>query len=362
MRSRYTLGIAAFLLFISLCIFFKSSYTPASSAKKLTRILTNSEWSVISFLDINLLRNQAESVNVNPRDGAVGINKSKYMSVGIQRRSSELTTYAILTKNVNLMETAIRIIEYAFAHQQLDGSFQDYTPKISQGGRASNVAFFYHDLGHSLLLLQSSQWFQKSEETANLRVRLNNLKTSANTSLTWLMAQEEALMNNDKDTTNRLFFDADAYYLVGKALGRPDAVAMGKRFAQAALQQQTETGIFLEKGGYDSSYQGVSLRTALLLYVNLQTDDVFLKRNLWNAITRGMNLELAHMSPTGQVSTERNTRVYFGGETYLGKEKRFDYLNLVFAINYYSYLSKKPFDKKIADRVFEFYHNHRNRN
>lgn len=317
------------------------------------------EWRILSAIDTNLLYFQAKSVNVNPIDGAIGINKQNYRSVGIQRRSSEIYTYAVITKNVKLLETAIKILEYAFAHQNPDGSFQDYTPKISAGGKASNVAFLFYDFGHTLLLLQDSEWFQKSNDTATLRARLHKLTHLANNSLTWLIKQEAELRKNDEKTTNRLLFDASAYYLMGKALNRSDAVKIGEGFIKTALQKQTKSGIFLEKGGYDSSYQGVSLRVALVLYCNLKHNEIPLREKLWKGIEKGINRQMPQILPSGEVITRGNTRVYASGETYLGKRKKLDYLNLVFALNYYSQITNNFLTKKTmrttSERVFMYY-------
>lgn len=339
-------------------IFYNVLYTytvfPTSAQASL-----NSEWNTISALTPNLLRLIAQSVHLNTKNGAVGFNDQGYKSVVFQRHSSEIVTYGILTKNVQLIDAAVQIIEYAFAHQQPDGSFLNNLHGESAASKASAVAFFYQDLGHSLLLCKNSNWFQRSKDTANVRVSLNRLIEPANTSLTWLMRQKAALWNNDRRTTNRVFFDAVAYYLVGKALKRSDAISLGKDFARSALQQQTKAGFFLENGGYDTSYQGVSLRLALLLYTNLKPDEVSLRRDLWMAIERGIRWELNHILPTGEVSTKGNTRVHPGGEKYFGKEKSLDYTQLIIALNYYSKLSGDPAVQRVADQLLTFRRNHR---
>ncbi len=339
------------------CLFFSIASIPTASPIALAKAPQASEWQVVSAFDLNLLRLLAKAHRPD-QDGAVGHNQQGYISVAFQRYSSEPIIYGVETKNVQLIETAVRAFEYAFAHQNPDGSFPYKPPHAvstpTAADIASPVAGLYSDFGHSLLLLQDCEWFQKSEETANLRVRLNQLLKPATTSLIWLMGQQAALRQYDLKTTNLLFLDAAAYYLVGKALKHSDAVKLGESFTQLTLQQQTKAGFFLEKGGYDSSYQSVSLRLALWLYTNLQSDAVSLKRDLWIAIEKGIRWELTRILPTGEVSTEGNARVYSGGEKYFSKEKGVDYTQIILALNYYSKLSGNLVVQRVADQVLTF--------
>ena len=348
--NKHVIRFTVTLLTILLSCSSISATSPTSKAKAPLA----SELNTISKFDPNLLRTLALSIPLN-KNGAIGRNKQGYISVAFQRHSSELIAYGILTRDVQLIETGVKILEYAFAHQKPDGSFLDNSPKQSTGSRASAVAFFYNDLGHSLLLLKDSNWFQRSKETANLRVRLNKLLAPADASLTWLMGQQKALRHYDRNTTNRQFFDVVACYFAGKALNRKDAIKMGEDLAQAALQQQTEQGFFLEEGGYDSSYQAVSLRLALLLYTHLEPDAVSLQQDLWMAIEKGIHWQLDHILPTGEVSTAGNTRVYSGGEKYYGREKKVDFKEVILALNFYSQLSGDRLAQIAADRVLTFY-------
>lgn len=345
------LALACAIVPITACT---NSVTATAAPTALAEAPLASEWKIISSLDPDLLRFLARSIPLN-KNGAVGRNKQGYISVAFQRHSSKLITYGILTRNVELIKSGIRVLEYGFAHQKPDGSFIDNSPRQSAGSRASAVAFFYHDLGHSLLLLKDSDWFQTSEETASLRVRLNKLMNPASTSLTWLMGQQKPLRHYDRNTTNRQFFNVVACYLTGKALGRSDAVRLGERAAQAVLQKQAEAGFFLEEGGYDSSYQAVSLRLALLLYTRLEPDAVSLRQNLWMAIDKGVRWQLNRILPTGKVSTAGNKRVYPNGERYFGREKQVDYKEVTVALNYYSKLSGAHLAQSAANRVLNFY-------
>jgi hypothetical protein len=315
-------------------------------------IADSSIWQVISA-NPSLMRYYSRSVSVDSNSGAVGLNQQGYISVGLQRHSSELIAYGILTKDTGLISTGIKVLEYSFMHQQPDGSFQTTPQSLTTGSAAQDGAFFYYDLGYSMLLLKDSQWFQTAPETSSLRSRVNKLSAPAKTSLTWLVGREPVLIEKDRSGTNRLLYDANAYYLVGKATGRSDALKLGESFARIALQQQASEGFFLERGGYDSSYNAVSLRQAILLYTNLKSDAASLKQDLGKAIDKSVAWQLTRIAPTGEVLTEGNTRIKPIGEQYTltGTVKKVDYKEVVLALDYYAKLSGDTAAQDAANRV-----------
>ena len=312
----------------------------------------DSIWQVISA-NPSLMRYYSRSVSVDRNNGAVGLNQKEYISVGLQRHSSELIAYGILTKDTGLIDTGIKVLEYAFDYQQPDGSFRTTPKSLTTGSAAQDGAFFYYDLGYSMLLLKDSQWFQTASETESLRSRADNLQDPAKTSLTWLVGREPVLIEKDRSGTNRLFYDANAYYLVGKATGRSDALKLGESFARRALQQQASEGFFVERGGYDSSYNAVSLRQAILLYTNLKSDATSLKQDLGKAIEKSVAWQLTRIAPTGEVLTEGNTRIKPIGEQYTltGTVKKVDYKEVVLALDYYAKLSGDAVAQDAANRV-----------
>jgi hypothetical protein len=314
---------------------------------------TASEWDVLVRIDPSLLNFQTQLVSVDRRNGAINENKDIFISVGMQRHSSKLIAYGILTKNAGLIDTGIKILEYAFARQSADGSFPSFLPEGAEGIPRS-VSFFFQDLGRSFLLTQNSSWFQSSSQTKGLRDRMNKLIKPAINSLNWLITQEGVLKKHDRSATNRILFHALAYYLVGKAVRRPDAKKIGENFAHMALKQQNKEGFFPENKGYDTSYNGVSLQLALILYTNLDANSS-LRLDLWRGIEQSVAWQKNFFLPGGELSTTGNTRIRAGGERFLGRKKTVDYVPLIIAFNYYSKLSGDPSAQALANRTFAFY-------
>ncbi len=357
MKKKFFLIITAVCALMGVCTY----NAPLTSnnlliAEAQTPFPSTSEWNMLSKVDLNLLSFLASTGVIDTNTGALGRNRPSFISVGFQRYSSRFITYGILTKNIKLIEIGILGIEYPLKYQQPDGSFIDYSSGILGTSHPGSVAFYMHDVGHSIVLCQNSQWFQGSTETGYLRSRIEKLKPAVTSSLDWLMLHQSNLVKGDGNGngTNRLWVDANAFYLTGRALKRADAVSLGGKFATLALQQQSSTGAFLEKNGFDSSYQGVSLQQALVYFTNLSSNAA--QRPLvWAAIQRGIQLEMKYILPTGELQTEGNTRVYAGGEAYFGLEKNVDYLALIQSLNYYYVLTQDPIIKSAADRTYAYY-------
>ncbi len=326
------------------------------SSRAEAQVPTKSEWAVLSKIDTNLLAFLASVGVIDQNSGALGQNRNGYISAGFQRYGSRFITYGILTKNLQLIDIGLRSIEYPLRYQNADGSFIDYSPGVNGVIHPGSMAFYLHDVGHSLVLCKNSKWFQESTETVGLRTRIERLKAPLTKSLNWLISREADLVRGDGNGngTNRLWVDANAYYLMGRGLDRIDAVRLGEKFANLALQQQNAAGAFLEKNGFDSSYQAVSLHQALIFYMNLSSQ-ANQRPIVWAAIQRGMILEYRYILPTGEVETKGNTRVYAGGETYVGYEKNVDYLAVVQSLRYYYELSQDINSKNAADRSWAYY-------
>ncbi len=354
-RSTYLLAIAT--IFSSLCLWSDGTQNTSSSVSVAqVQIPISMQWRTLTKVDLDFLSFYVKAVVVDKQNGAIGRNQESFISVGFQRYASRFISYGILTKNVELVAIGIKIINFPLSQQQADGSFKDNSPKSKGKSSASSVAFYLNDAGESLLLLQNSKWFQASDTTKSLRSQLEAMRPRISKALTWLISQELELIKGDGNgrATNRLWKDANAFYLTGKALERQDATQLGEKFVMLCLEQQSPEGAFLEKKGFDSSYQGVSLLEALIYYTNLNPDSD-LAPIVWSAIQDAMKLELKSILPSGEISTDGNTRVFRGGETYFDKEKNVDYLALVQAVLYYHQITQDPLIKNAADRVFDLY-------
>lgn len=317
---------------------------------------TYSQNEVSKKLNIEILRNLA-GANSADISGAMSKNKPGYIHVRFQMGITHLTDYAIISQDFHALEMAIKSIEYSFKYQLTDGNFKLIIPSDLQGieitdeDKISGVSFFMASLGLSLLAMDESQWFNNQ---LSLKQRIIELRPKILLSLKYLQSKTDLLKNYDNEAPNRLLFDAIAFYSLGKLLNDTASSKIGIEFLNLALGKQSENGYFLELNGWDSSYQGVSLSNGFkLLSILDHHSDSWLK--LYNSLSCGANWELSRVSSTGEISTEENTRVYSGGETFMGEEKKVAFVSVALAFwNMYLYTEIKKYDDYAA-KIVEYY-------
>ena len=172
--------------------------------------------------------------------------------------------------------------------------------------------------------------------------------------LKYLIAHQDILWDYDAFAPNRLLFDAIAFYTIGKHLSNQDAIDLGVRFANEAFAQTDPLeGYFIEGGGWDSSYNGVALRLAIELFSIIE--DEKLKSEWSKRIIRAANWQIDRIEPSGEISTLGNTRVYPGGESFLGVEKGVDYAQTVKALYYFAVMTEDDSIRQLADRILDFH-------
>jgi len=298
-------------------------------------------------------------------EGALGRNKEGYFHVRFQVNMTSLSDYVVESQRIDGLEYVVSTVAYAFNHQEADGGFElvipahllnssDYTAP-TEGDLASGTAFFASSLGITLLSLESSPWFVESTETEALRTALRTYDPAIERTLDYLLTHADLLKQYDAQAPNRLLFDALAYYSLGKYLDRADAIVLAQEFMELALvQTDAAQGYFIEGGGWDSSYNGVAIKLAMELY--LLADEAAIKSRLAEAFIRATAWQLSRIAGNGEVSTDGNTRVYAGGESFLGNEKGVDYVKVVRALYYFGYLTDHPEVVDLGDRVLDFYH------
>lgn len=297
-------------------------------------------------------------------EGALGRNKNGYFHVRFQINMTSLSDYALVSERVDALQNFTQTLEYSFQHQLEDGSFQfnppedllnssDYQEPV-EGDLESGTAFFASSLGISLLSLQHSTWYQNNNQIETYRSKITQQFVQIEKMLDYLLSKKEILKQYDAQAPNRLLFDALAYYTLGKYLERTDAEAAGIEFMELALELiDSEGKYFIEGGGWDSSYNGVAIKLAMELFSFMETGET--KNKLANGFIGASLWQISRINEKGKVSTEGNTRVFPGGESFLGAEKGVDYTKIIRALYYFGHLTAKPKILQIGDSVLEYY-------
>ncbi len=293
-------------------------------------------------------------------EGALGRNREAYFHVRFQLDIAFLASYAVQFESDDALEKFIKAVEYSYAYQKPAGDFELVIPENladqgqpAEGDLSSGIAFFTAALGHSLMQLEQAAWFQnRTPDILNERLAL--LQPKIEKGLLYLLSQKEILKIYDQDAPNRLLFDALAYYCLGTYLNNEEAKSVGIDFIELALMKQDELGYLIEGDGFDSSYNGVSLRLGILLLGIIQpTETIYTE--LQQAITCCASWQASRVLTTGEISTEGNTRVYPGGEDFLGEEKQMAWIDTLLSFYYMYALTGQSSYLNLAESVKSFY-------
>jgi hypothetical protein len=220
-----------------------------------------------------------------------------------------LLARAAVRKDERGIDDAWRAIDATFRQQTGQGNFGR---KGAPHGGPSAVAFWLAELDQAILVLRESELGPKYKE------RIAELLPKIRSAARWLAQPryQDRLKHDDADAPNRLLFDALAYGLSGILTGDDQLKPLGRRFADLAMSQYRESdGVFLEKGGHDSSYQATA---ALKLQVWLV---YFPDKKLAEAADRAVRWEVGRVGPDGRIDVAGNTRTGLGQERWMGHEK-----------------------------------------
>ena len=354
--------IAAFLSVLIISYDKPSIGDNASGCSELRMNNTLKYEDLIRGIDSNLL---LQAVEQPDPEGALSRNKEGYFSVRFQMNMPKLTDLALVSERMDALDEFRKTIGYAFSHQNENGSFQLNPPEELVNDPAiqlpvkadsiSAITFFSYALGISLNALSESQWYAKSHSISASRNEISSHNPNIEKTLLYLMDNKQILKQADFKAPNRLLFNAIAFYSLGTHSGHAEAQSSAIEFLDMALNLiDGKEGYFIEAGGWDSSYNGVAIKLGLELYSMLPVSHPF-KEPLEKALICAVKWQESRILSSGEISTEGNTRVYPGGESFLSEEKKVDVEKTVRAFYYFSVLTGKQEYHELADRIVGYY-------
>jgi hypothetical protein len=255
-------------------------------------------------------------------NGMVGHNRDGFHSPELQRGAMHLMMRSIADEDRKGLEAGWRAIDATFAHQTELGNFaRDGGPV----GGPSAVAFWLCELDQAILVLRESKFATEYKD------RIDKLIPKIHKAAGWLALEkyQTRLMREDAETPNRLLFDGLAYALSGLLADDKKLHKIGREFVDAAMKKYRESdGVFLEKGGHDSSYQAVA---ALKLQVWIT---YFPDKKIEAAVEKAIKWELTRIKPDGKVDVSENTRTGLNQELWQGKYKDVNLSEVTFCLLY----------------------------
>lgn len=244
-------------------------------------------------------------------------------------------------KDKTVMDLGIKAIEYAFARQRKDGSFEN-TPRAD--GARFLCAFI-----KSSLLIKNSEF--KDEFLVCLDKFLPNLKHGA---YNFINSQEyESEIQKMQRFCNQLFAFGFIFEGAGKIANDAVLTKQGRELFYAALNKMQDNGVFPEKEGYDSGYQRVSLDFMMYYYLYLAGPEE--KDKIYTRLTKGWEWELSRIGKDGRIEVEGNTRQGTQKEIRHGKYKEINPPKIAYSLIYWAYLSNNMRLKEVAKNVINYF-------
>jgi hypothetical protein len=243
--------------------------------------------------------------------GATKGNAQWEQGVGDLNIESQRNAYLVLaagiasteTDKAMLLDRGIRALEWGFNQQGPDGSFpaeRAGAPEKSHSIHAKSE--FLESAAWSLLLLS-----QSGDIDPSFRDRATALSAKLDLSAEWLARSDDlTTFFMDGKNSNQLFFIAAALQEAGLVTGK---AALGEKaisLVMKILSSQTADGVFPEAGGFDLSYQTVSVD--LLTRIASTVMGATLRATLLEADQRAIDRFLRQVAPDGTIDTSGNTR------------------------------------------------------
>lgn len=156
-------------------------------------------------------------------------------------------------------------------------------------------------------------------------------------SMGWLNTNVAYIVSATSQTPNRALFAAVAFYLNGLIRGNATWANQGISLYNIAMGMRHIDGYFLEKGGYDSSYQAVSMFN--MAYLFFAATDAGVKATIKADLQIACDWMITRIASTGEISTVGNSRTGPDGEVGSdGKVKLVNYGEVALALYYCAFI------------------------
>lgn len=296
--------------------------------------------------------------------GALGPNKDGYIHARHQVAMTYLVEHAIRHEDETVLDAFTRSLDYAFDHQTETGDFEFVVPPNAPNDQpppadklAHENAIFAYGLGMSLLLLEESEWYQQLPADHSSKLSIAVRREDIGGLLSYLKANIELLKQGDGMSPSRLLYDVVSIHSLSGYMEDEEGGKLVLPMLEQVFQARNlEEGYFVEARGWDSSYNGESIKLGFELYTMLAgSDHAEVRARLEEAITCAIHWQVTRILETGEISTEGNSLIYPGGETIGGREKRVDVEKTIRAFTYMSLLSEDPSFDELMNKVLDFY-------
>jgi hypothetical protein len=279
-------------------------------------------------------------------NGHVGSHQGReWFEAGTQRGACRMLIGAVVRGDKAQADDAWRAVDVTFSHQLEDGGFVS-NPKpgesspVPLGDRVETAFFFLQELARAILIIEASPMADHFE------ARIAALRPKLRAAADFIQRGEDGIVWKVGHTANRLLIAAKAFGLCGLILQDDTLLTSSTRLVEEALKRRDAEGIFLERGGRDSSYVSTSLLMGQVLLLYLPHAE----------LEKAMHVNMAwlrtRIDADGNVSAEGNTRTGVGTEKGRGGgTKKINTSEIAQALACYGAIHNDAEARALADKV-----------
>lgn len=305
-----------------------------------------SEYELLRRFPPPVLSGLITNTSLPDAQGFVGFHQrdGKWYEAGMQRGGCWQLIGAVVAGDVARAEAAWKSVETTFAHQVEDGGFLSVRKpgdahEPTKPERVETAFFYLQELGHAILVIRASPL------EPHFHDRIAALEPKLRRACAFIQAGYDGIILKAGHTANRMFIAAKAFGLCGRILNDDGLKKSSRKLVAVAMAKRDAEGVFLEKGGRDSSYNAVSLLMAQVLA--LYQPDVELEA----ALARAMAWQRTRIRPNGEVEISGNTRTGFGQEKMMGHPKGVNFREVALAFAYYGMIRNDLEALTLAEQV-----------
>lgn len=316
------------------------SYTFPADSLKTENAAISALKSLRAFTFVHEQIGPAAAVNAA---GAIGPNQTSLVTVRYQTTALWLMRHGIARGLTDLINKSNLAFAWAFGRQNVAGYFENFAGEGGTSLAATTAiegdTFFIASFVNAYRLVQGQP------ELASLVPSYASLNTALNASLSWMEANNSHIYSQATQTPNRLMFAAMAFCTGGVILSNSTYSSRGLDLVTTALAMRHADGYFIEKGGWDTSYQGVIIM--LMSFVWMHATDPALRSTLKTALGTAVDWEMTRITQSGAsaglISTDGNTRTGPSGEVspLTGKVKWPNYPEVALGLFYAGYILER---------------------
>lgn len=304
-----------------------------------TDLIANTLYQRLSRLYNSMAASGANGVNASWER-----NQTERWYIEAQRSGEDLIIGGLIKNDPQAIQAGFRMFDWGFNRQAADGSFP------GTGDPFHSTSFFVQAVAHTLLVIQQSP---QSKQYATQVARYTPLVHRA---ARWMISSKvwNRGTRNNEPYSHRRYLVAVALGLTSKLTGDRELMNYARQSIEDGLSLQRPDGVNPEKGGHDSSYQMVGVVYAQR-WVTYFPDDPLTPR-VRAMIERAMAWQQTRILPTGEISSDGNSRTAGQEQGRAGRVKKVDYRPAIRGFAYWASVTGDRRWDAIARRIAQYYY------